>query len=87
MTKWRRSLDLCIEFVPNHPRASHADAGDYPYNVAERIMVTRECADRILETVWFKHPERSGEVKYIHDVPRQSSEHPVRCWRFRDGTV
>jgi hypothetical protein len=40
----------------------------------------------VLETVWFKHPEKPGEVKYIHDVPRQSAEHLVRCWRPREGS-
>ena len=45
--------DPVIEFVPEADRASHTAAGNrgsWPHNGAERIRVTPECAEMILDS-------------------------------------
>lgn len=47
-----KNTSVIVEYMPVSLRASHIAArnsGVYPYNGAERIRVTQECANRIIE--------------------------------------
>lgn len=43
---------VIVEYMPEHLRASHEVAGnrgEYPYNGATRLRVSRECAANMIE--------------------------------------
>jgi hypothetical protein len=64
----QRSDTVIVEFMPEALRASHVAAGNsgtYPHNGAERIRVSRDCAQWMRE----EDPEWCSEVRHL--APRR----------------
>lgn len=61
-----RSQTVLVEYMPQHLRTLHDDAGDlgiYPHNGAIRVRVERSCCDRMV-----KHDGEWVSVSQVRSV-------------------